>query len=498
MNAPNVLLLVWDACRLDAAREHAPNLNRLAEENVRFDRAVTAGGWSHPAHMSLVTGEYPHEHEYTSIGEFVDDVPLVRSLDRAGYTTYGVSANPFASTSYGFSTDFDAFYHTRNSMVFPKAFDIREHMHRRREERGEDAGIDPYDLLTSILSHGDVPRSLVNVGMEAFGQVTNEYPQLERIPHPRFAEHSVFAYRSERNTDLITEVFDREATGGDPFFVFTNDMGPHWPYTPPEHCQRHYFDQPLSYRELLDVNREAKPIEHLARVARGDPPDEATLDTIRRLYYGEIRSVDEQLGNLLASLKRHGLYEETLIVVVADHGENLGETDELGENNIGHQSSGSDALARVPLLVANPALDAATVDEWVSTKDVARLIDEASASRIDDTGDVVEALRADSGMAFCEFAANGRAPAVEEEHPEVVDQIARDLVVGYADDWKVVATSTDGVRCWHDGAEAAVDDAPADLVTECRARVDAFAETNERRQSLSASTQSQLEDLGYL
>lgn len=498
MNAPNVLFLVWDACRLDAAREHAPNLNELAEGNVWFDRAVTAGGWSHPSHMSMFTGEYPHEHGYTSLGDLIDSVPLVRDLNGAGYTTYGVSANPFASTSYGFATDFDTFYHTRDDMVFPEAFDVREYMQKRREREGEDADFDARDLIESVVREGEVHKSVVNLGMEALAQLTNRYPQLQRIPHERFAEQSVYAYRSTRNTDFITDIFDREAAGRSPFFVFSNYMDPHWPYSPPDHCQRYYFDRPFSYRELLDVNEEAKAVEHLERVCRGEFPDEDTLETIRKLYYGEVRAVDEQLGYLLRALERQGLYEDTLVVIVSDHGENLGETDELGENNIGHQSSGNDALHRVPMLVAHPDLDATTVDDWASTRNIADLLAGVAAGEVRDGSDVVDALRTDDGMVFSEFAANGRADAVRDDHPDIdFDLMTRDLVVGYTDDWKAVATSTDGVRCWHDGAEADVADAPEELVAECHARLEAFGSADERG-ALSGSTEAQLKNLGYL
>ena len=498
MATPNVLFLVWDSCRLDAAKEHAPNLNDLAEENIWFDRAVTASGWSHPSHMSLFSGEYPHEHGCTSLSDMFDSVPLVTDLGRDGYTTYGLTSNQFASTSYGFGTHFDTFYHTRNEMVYPKAFDLRRYISEHRKEARTDVDIDPVDLAKAMLRQGDVAKSLVNATMEGLSYLTSQYPQLERLPSRRFAQQNTYTYNSARETELITEILEAEATGGAPFFLFSNNMDPHWPYNPPNHHQRRYFDRPRSYRELLEINRHAKATAYLERVSQGDHLDEDVLETIRRLYYGEVRSADEQLGDLLQALKRHGLYDDTLIVVVADHGENMAETDEMGENTMGHESSASDVLHRVPLLVAHPDLEPATVDEWVSTKNVARLFTRIARRGLPDREGVVETLRPSSGVAFSEFPASGRGELVRDRYPGIdFDRLTRDLIVGYTGEWKAIATSTDGVRCWHDGVEADVSEAPTELVDGCHARLGAFADEGERSE-LSDSAEAQLKNLGYL
>ena len=70
---------------------------------------------------------------------------------------------------------------------------------------------------------------------------------------------------------------------------------------------------------------------------------------VERPYDAELAYVDEQIGRLLLTLKESGALEYTIIVVVGDHGESLGEHGELA-----HSMTIYDATLRVPLLVVSP------------------------------------------------------------------------------------------------------------------------------------------------
>jgi arylsulfatase A-like enzyme len=71
---------------------------------------------------------------------------------------------------------------------------------------------------------------------------------------------------------------------------------------------------------------------------------------MRRLYTASIRLMDDWLARVLIGLDRHGLLDETIVVVTSDHGENLGEG-----QMIGHSFSLDDRLVRVPFVVSGPA-----------------------------------------------------------------------------------------------------------------------------------------------
>ncbi len=86
-------------------------------------------------------------------------------------------------------------------------------------------------------------------------------------------------------------------------------------------------------------------------------------------YDGEIAYVDEQVGRILAALEARGILQRTLVVVVADHGESLGEHQERT-----HGVFIYDATMRVPLIVAGPGCDRTVVPTPVEMADLAPTI----------------------------------------------------------------------------------------------------------------------------
>lgn len=114
---------------------------------------------------------------------------------------------------------------------------------------------------------------------------------------------------------------------GDRFFLFMHYYEPHAPYTPPE---------PFASRFRND------------------------------LYAGEIAYVDHQIGELVNGLKRLKLYDQTLIMVTADHGEGLGQHGETWHSYFIYHST-----AKVPLVVKLPGRrKSRTVDETVALIDI--------------------------------------------------------------------------------------------------------------------------------
>ncbi|MEN8159377.1 MAG: sulfatase-like hydrolase/transferase, partial [Myxococcota bacterium] len=93
---------------------------------------------------------------------------------------------------------------------------------------------------------------------------------------------------------------------------------------------------------------------------------EATLELVRALYDAEIHFTDQQLGRLLDGLERAGVVSDTIVVVVSDHGEGLGQ-----HRRIQHGTNLHDELTRALLLIRAPG----TAPRRVTT--VARTIDVA-------------------------------------------------------------------------------------------------------------------------
>ncbi|MCB9528586.1 MAG: sulfatase-like hydrolase/transferase [Myxococcales bacterium] len=106
------------------------------------------------------------------------------------------------------------------------------------------------------------------------------------------------------------------------------------------------------------------------------PPTDSLIDR----YRGEVRAVDAEIGHLLAALDARD--RPTLVVLFADHGENLGDHGQKGGH---HGVSVYDEVIRVPLVIAAPGIDPGRVDAPVSLVDIApTLIELTGAAPLDD------------------------------------------------------------------------------------------------------------------
>lgn len=135
------------------------------------------------------------------------------------------------------------------------------------------------------------------------------------------------SYRSAEDVTPLAIRWIQEAHK-DPFFLWVHYFDPHKPY----HLREEFADL------------ESNPHGSTHPVA----PDEETRDRIRR-YDSEIAYTDHHLGKLLDELARLGIADSTVVVVVADHGESLGE-----HEYVGHGRQLYEGIVRVPLIIRYP------------------------------------------------------------------------------------------------------------------------------------------------
>ena len=114
---PNVLVVVLDTTRVDAlsvydpSKRTTPHLEKVAQEGVRFTRAFSPGFWTIPSHASLLTGQYPSDHQATSETRQLplEASTLAEDLAEAGYRTGAFVSNPWLSEGRGFAQGFSVF-----------------------------------------------------------------------------------------------------------------------------------------------------------------------------------------------------------------------------------------------------------------------------------------------------------------------------------------------------------------------------------------------------
>ncbi len=171
-----------------------------------------------------------------------------------------------------------------------------------------------------------------------------------RLVRERFLAHYVDVHHYYQPAEVVTAEVRRWLDRGardEPFFLFAHYMDPHDPY----------FAHPFNG-------------EGYARVAHPNPPP-ALAERLHHLYEGEVAYLDEHLGVLFDDLKRRGLYDRTLVVLTADHGEEFRE-----HGGWWHGTTLYDEQIHVPL-IAKPAGGHALAqvrDELATSLDIAPTI----------------------------------------------------------------------------------------------------------------------------
>jgi arylsulfatase A-like enzyme len=445
----------------------------------------------------MFAGTLPHEHGSYRYGDSVE-TPLISELSERGYTTYGVSANGFASQRTGFHEEFDSFRYTGGRDRYLDGLDVSGTAQGilRNEEKSYRKALTK--VLKKIPSHDHKLKSLANLLAVSCGEMAMKFEALQRIPHPVFAPTSDYSYTPKKNTLAIEQILEGYA-GDDPFFIFTNYMDTHRCYKPPEELQKKHLGRSLGYNELVRLNEEVAAPWAFEEKKEREELDDADLEAVRALYAGEVETIDSHLKKLHETLETEGLLEETLIVITADHGENLGEIDEIGRQRMGHEASVSEAVLRVPLVVAHPNLTARTVSETVSLKDLYELFVNPEPM-LNSGGKELPGLVRDEPTASQYPPKGGTEETIEkyrDASPDIIRHALSDVsTIAYDEGWKVVAEST-GKRWAGKGRDkAGFLDAPKQLhkLTENHLEMLSYSIDD----SMSDEQVSQLEALGYI
>lgn len=141
-------------------------------------------------------------------------------------------------------------------------------------------------------------------------------------------------------------------------FLWLHYMDPHGPYQPPKRFQRQFIGQRIGERRA----------KRLWRKTVDSPEDlsEAERKTVRGLYDAEVRYVDECIHDFVETVKEDGSYENTTIIIAADHGELFGE-----HGSYGHPRQVYHELVHVPLVITGGGIQSDSITIPVENIDIA-------------------------------------------------------------------------------------------------------------------------------
>jgi arylsulfatase A-like enzyme len=334
-NAPNVLLIVLDTVRADHLglygyeRSTTPVLERLAKGAIRFDEARATAPWTLPSHASMFTGRWPHEVGEKWRSPIRGNFPtLAEYLGNHGYATAGFVGNlGYCSQETGLARGFTHYEdYVMENLAPLRTSALVEYL----------AG-----AISGIL------RTLDISSLSPLKEFVTRWFEVKR-------KNAASIRRA-----FLSWVSQREETSR-PFFVFLNFFDAHQQYILPAGARRRFVNYSLTAEENKIVY-ELWPFLDKTRLPR------PYVDVARDSYDDCLSYIDEQLGLLFDAMQRHGVLNQTLVVVTSDHGEGLGEHDLFD-----HGLSLYRTEIRVPLVIRPPSSvnPSSVVGEAVSLRDV--------------------------------------------------------------------------------------------------------------------------------
>ena len=238
--------------------------------------------------------------------------------------------------------------------------------------------------------------------------------------------------RNDRDASRKAAQWLRSRAGaGSPFFLWLRYNAPHWPYDPPAPFTE-MFDP--GYHGPHAFNDEPRPGMERGDIIFGKTrlPEREVRHAVAH-YDGEVAYADAAIGDLIKALEDLGELDRTIIVLTADHGENLGEHDYYFE----HGAYLYEATVRVPLIVRAPGLipPGRVVNEQARTIDIVPTVLELAGLPIPD------GLQGRSLVARARGEATGPAPpAYSESGRNFYPENPRQYVEGVAGKWRMVRT----------------------------------------------------------
>ncbi|MGF1451026.1 MAG: sulfatase [Opitutales bacterium] len=314
---PNVLFIMVDDLRPElgcygAQHMVTPNIDRLAAEGFRFERAYVQQALCSPSRISILSGLRPDTTQATTLRDDLRDrtrwaETLPQTLIRQGYRTAAVG----------------------------KVF----HSRRAADDMSWTDGQDWVSNVKYAL-----PENQQLVAVEGSG------------PAVEFADVADDAYQDgEVLQAAIAKLSELHGTG-DPFFLAVGFYKPHLPFSAPQRFADLYPAEsieltsqpgrPADFADFAAYGRQE--LEGYYGVPPDDPFDPAYQRHLTHGYYACVSYVDSLIGELLQALDSAGLASDTVVVLVGDHGFHLGEMGEWGKLTNYENATRCPLIFRVP------------------------------------------------------------------------------------------------------------------------------------------------------
>ena len=285
----NLLTIMFDSLRPDHLgagghkRIRTPNFDAFAREGAVLANASAEYPITIPSRTAFFCGNFTWpDRPWSTLRPY--DRTLAEVLKKAGYRTACLTDTPMGQRQWGFDRGFDDWTYIADGPCHVPVVEGRE----------PDFG--PYSVVE--IDHPDTDSAR------------------KFLDHTRINRQWAMENRGHFTPDTITheavDWLDRY-DGDAPFWFHVDYFDPHEPWDPPEPYMSMYDPDYAGKRYAMPVSPDT------------DYLSAEELQQVRHLYMGKVTQVDDQLPALWAQLREKGLDENTLVVILSDHGEPFGE-----------------------------------------------------------------------------------------------------------------------------------------------------------------------------
>ena len=344
----NVVLVILDSVRKDHVGAYGndwiktPNLDALARDSLRFSRPYPESIPTLCARRAIHTGQrtWPFENWRPAKGDGIglwgwqpipeDQVTLAEILRSNGYGTYFIT---------------DTMHQFKSSMNFHRGFDVFDFFRGQTTDNYRPIRMAPEDKVSQALIEGNQSGMLFHM-RQYFANVAGRQTEADWFSPMVFNQAADYL-------ELLKD--------GGPFFLTVDCYDPHEPWDPPEEYVKMYDDEPYNLKEPYAVV-----------YGSSDYLTDRELERVKALYSGELTMMDRWLGRFLDKMEELDLFDNTLLILLSDHGVSHGEHGIVGKLPISIYPE----LTDIVFLMRHPEGKGAgeTSDYYASTHDVAPTI----------------------------------------------------------------------------------------------------------------------------
>ena len=379
----NVLFIMFDQLRWDYLScyghpdLHTPNIDKLADKGVWFDRAYIQSPLCGPSRMSTYRGRYVHSHgaSWNNVPLKVGERTMGDHLRKLGMGCWLVGKTHMKVDAEGMAQLGLEPGSVIGARVSECGFDVFERDDGMRPEGPDgfydDGGALKYnEYLRDKGYEGDNPwHDNANSANDGAGNVLSGW-FMENSDKPAniIEDDSETPYLTRRGMEFI------ESQGDAPWCCHLSYIKPHWPYIVPtpyhDMFTKEHFLPVVRTNEERETNHPVFGGMMKAPVGQAFSHDQVR-DKVLGAYMGLIKQCDDQMGVLFGWLEETGRMKDTMIVVTSDHG------DYLGDHWLGEKTFCHDTSVRVPMIVYDPSSEA-DATRGMASDALVQLIDLAS------------------------------------------------------------------------------------------------------------------------